>query len=91
MYALVFMYVYICDVSHTLQHPKLLRVSQDKSEHKPRFQVTHMQGSAGQVDLIACLTKEGKRVFWAGLFCPVSLWDLVEGKEQEHEGRSGQA
>lgn len=53
----VYICLYIYDVSHTLQHLKLLRVSQDKSEHKPRFLVTHMQGSAGQVDLIASLPK----------------------------------
>lgn len=57
MYALVFISGFIYDVSHTLQHLKLLHVSQDKSEHKPRFLVTHMQGSVGQVDLIAGLPK----------------------------------
>lgn len=51
MYALVFLSVFIDDVSRTLQHLKLLHVSQDKSQHKPRFLVTHRQGSAGQVDL----------------------------------------
>lgn len=57
MHALVFISGFIYDVSHTLQHLQLLRVSQDKSEHTPRFLVTHTQGSAGQVDLTACLPK----------------------------------